>query len=118
MNSEEYIKNCVKLCSPTFNMVDKDILHAVLGLGTEAGEIQDTVKKSLFYGADLDQTNLMEEAGDLMWYLAILLNKLGLSFEEVMEKNIEKLKFRYPEKFTHENALNRDLRGERERLDD
>jgi len=118
VKSEEYIKTCVELCSTSFNMIDKDILHAVLGLGTEAGEIQDAVKRTLFYGAKLDEVNLKEEAGDLMWYLAILLNKLGISFEDVMETNVKKLKLRYPEKFTHEKALNRDLQGEREVLND
>jgi NTP pyrophosphatase (non-canonical NTP hydrolase) len=86
-------------------------------LVTEAGELADVIKKHLYYGADLDYTNLIEEAGDLMWYLSILLDELNVSFSEVMEKNIAKLKKRYPDKFSKEHALNRDLEGEREILE-
>jgi hypothetical protein len=43
---------------------------------------------------------------------------VGFSFEESMEKNLAKLKARYPQKFTGDNALNRDLDNERATLED
>ena len=52
-----------------------------------------------------------------MWYLAILVDELGTSFEELGYINIKKLSSRYPEKFTSENALNIDLDKERDILE-
>ena len=52
-----------------------------------------------------------------MWYLALLFDELKLDPNETMNKNIAKLKARYPEKFSKEKALNRDLEKEREILE-
>jgi NTP pyrophosphatase (non-canonical NTP hydrolase) len=90
------------------------LLHAAMGLATEAGELLDAVKKHVYYGKPLDKTNLFEEGGDIQWYLAVLADYLGYrSFSPMQSKNIAKLKERYPEKFTEEKALNRDLVAER-----
>lgn len=93
------------------------LLHYALGIGTEAGEIQDAVKKLVIYGKELDETNVLEEVGDSIWYMARLLALLGSSFEEVMATNNAKLKARYGDKFTEYAALNRDLDKEREILE-
>lgn len=81
-------------------------------------EFTDAVKKALFYGKDLDVTNLKEELGDLMWYMAIAMEELGTDFETESNRVINKLKVRYPEKFTNELAENRDLEAERRVLED
>lgn len=93
--------------------VTPDLLHGAIGLATEAGEMLDAVKRALFYGADLDRTNLVEELGDLEWYMAVIRDALGVDQEEVQRINIEKLRARYPEKFTRQHALRRDLERER-----
>jgi len=83
-------------------------LHAEIGISSEAGEISGAIKKSIFYGQELNIENIKEECGDLLWYMAILLNEIGSSFDEVMEQNIIKLKKRYPSgKFTEKDALER-----------
>ena len=89
------------------------LLHGAMGLCTEAGEFQDALKRYIFYGSDLDVSNLKEECGDIAWYLAEIMNALGLSFEDVLRLNCEKLRRRYPEKFTNIDAVNRDLEAER-----
>lgn len=94
-----------------------DLLHASMGMVTEAGEFQDALKKHFFYGKEMDTTNLKEEIGDILWYCAIALQALDTDFESVMQTNIDKLKARYPEKFTSEDAINRDLVKEREILE-
>ena len=94
-----------------------DLLHASMGLVTEAGEFQDMLKKHLYYGKELDTVNLKEEIGDVLWYCAIALKALGTNFESVMKTNIEKLQARYPEKFTEYHAKNRNLNKEREILE-
>jgi len=83
-----------------------------MGLCTEAGEFQDELKRDIFYGKEVDLLNLVEECGDILWYVAEILNALDVTFEEVMQKNIDKLRARYPEEFTEHHAINRDLEAE------
>lgn len=97
--------------------VTRDI-HALMGLVTETGELVDAFKKFVFYGKPIDEVNIKEEVGDLFWYIAILCDAHGLSFEQVMETNVAKLKARYPHKFTEQHAVQRDLNAERQTLED
>lgn len=95
-----------------------DLLHASMGLVTEAAEFQDALKKHIFYNEELDKPNLKEEIGDILWYCAIALESLETDFDSVMQTNINKLKSRYPDKFTEKLANNRDLDKERKILED
>jgi NTP pyrophosphatase (non-canonical NTP hydrolase) len=124
MNSSDYIQQALvtetKDYQPTQERVSSKrsvrLLHATMGLCTEAAEALDAVKKHVFYGKPLDETNLMEEIGDLFWYAAILADELGLSFEECQQRNIAKLKARYGERFNEAAAITRDLEKERATL--
>jgi NTP pyrophosphatase (non-canonical NTP hydrolase) len=93
------------------------LVHSMIGLATEAGEIQDMMKKHLFYGKEIDRTNLVEELGDVMWYVGLACSELGVTLDEVMAKNNDKLAARYGDVFTEEAALNRNLKKEREILE-
>ena len=93
------------------------LLHAGMGMCTEAGEFQDQLKRFLYYGKPLDCVNLAEEVGDTMWYLALAANALKLDLVDIATKNIEKLRARYPDRFTEHDALNRDLSAERRILE-
>ena len=93
------------------------LMHAAMGMVTESGEFIDALKKLVIYGKTLDRTNLVEELGDLQWYIALACRALGVSFEEVFERNISKLRRRFPDKFTSEQALIRDLDAERAALE-
>ena len=86
--------------------------HAADGLCTEAGEFKDTLKKWKYYGKPLDYTNLMEELGDMLWYVAIACKALGIDFEYLQLTNIAKLKERYPDKFDGSKATDRDIEKE------
>jgi NTP pyrophosphatase (non-canonical NTP hydrolase) len=88
-------------------------LHGVLGVSSESGELSDALKRHVFYGKPLDETNIKEEVGDVLWYLALLASSIGTTLEECAELNIAKLKARYGEKFSSHSALNRDLTAER-----
>ncbi len=92
------------------------MLHAAMGIATEAGELVDCLKKAVFYGKTLDLVNLKEELGDLSWYEEIMLDCLSTTREQIQDSNISKLKKRYPEKFSEKKALNRDLTQERKSL--
>lgn len=84
---------------------DLRLLHAAVGLAGESGEVVDIVKKAVFYSKGLDVKHVKEEIGDVCWYIAILLDEIGSSFEEVMSLNREKLSKRYPEGFSKEAAI-------------
>ena len=122
MTPNEYILNVLRTESTKDPIVSEfgvnsRILHACMGTTTEAGELVDACKKSMFYGKQLDKVNLAEEAGDVLWYIAILCDELGITFEELFEVTITKLKKRYGDKFSDESAENRDLAAEREILE-
>lgn len=95
------------------NSLTAELMHHIAGVVTEAGELEDAFKKHVIYGKDIDLTNLKEEIGDVLWYLAGLCRLLNTTFEDEAERNINKLKARYGEKFTEEKALVRDLKTER-----
>lgn len=90
--------------------------HAGMGMVTEVGEFMDVLKRFKIYGKKIDFINLGEEVGDLMWYIALTCNALNINLEDVMIKNINKLKTRYPDKYTNEKAINRNLETERQTL--
>jgi len=93
------------------------LLHSAIGCSTESNELLDNLKKHIFYGKELDLVNIEEELGDILWYIQIALNVIDKSFEEIMEKNIDKLKARYSKGFTEADANNRDLEKERKILE-
>ena len=82
--------------------------NAIMGLCGEVGECADIVKKHHFQGHDLDREKLKDELSDVCWYVALLATALGLTLEEVMLHNIEKLKKRYPDGFDKSRSINRD----------
>lgn len=96
------------------------LLHGAMGLQTEIGEFMDTLKKYIFYGYPTDWSNLREELGDIMWYVALLSNTINEGAENSLEQicwaNLRKLATRYPDKFTEKDALNRDLENEKTAL--
>lgn len=100
------------------DMVLSRLMHAVMGMITELGEFVDPLKRHLIYSAALDRTNLGEELGDESWYVAEACNALGARLSAIFERNIEKLRVRFPAKFTEDKALNRDLDAERKALED
>lgn len=82
-------------------------LHAAVGISGEAGEIMDALKKAWVYGKPLDEQNILEEAGDILFYLQALLLECGFSIPDAMYHNIEKLKKRYPEGWNQAAAIAR-----------
>ncbi len=83
------------------------IENGILGLCGETGEIADVLKKYLYQGHELDREHMIEELGDVLWYCAELAEGLGVSLDDVAERNIDKLRRRYPEGFDTERSRNR-----------
>lgn len=70
-----------------------------MGLAGETGELVDLVKKHVFHGKFPAADDLIGELGDVLWYLARLAASYGVSLETVAERNIAKLRERYPQGF-------------------
>jgi NTP pyrophosphatase (non-canonical NTP hydrolase) len=66
-------------------------VHMAMGVSGEAGEILDVVKKYVMYNKPLGRTHLIEELGDLEFYLEGLRQATGITREEVLDHNLVKL---------------------------
>jgi NTP pyrophosphatase (non-canonical NTP hydrolase) len=82
----------------------KVLTYTALGLTGESGEVAEMIKKAFFHGHALDQGALSKELGDVLWYLAVMADGLGLSLESIAAENIAKLRARYPEGFSEERS--------------
>lgn len=78
-----------------------------MGLAGETGETVDIFKKHIYQGKDLDINDVIEEIGDILWYIANLCNVNKITMKECMESNVEKLRKRYPNGFSIKDALER-----------
>ena len=202
MEMNKYIRLAMRTAPKNCDF-QEDILHAGLGMTTEVGELVDQLKRHIFYKKPYDRVHLVEEVGDVLWYVALasralgiqptlmpstvddsmlgeqsvvgtifgrmvttssrfsaialttlptlvkdpsfeedrlagncpicdiliettfrLYNSLGdyckvmgISIEEAMSRNVAKLQARFPEGFTEDKAVNRDLSAERVALE-
>jgi len=80
------------------------LIHAAIGVAGEAGEIIDAVKKHWVYNQPLNEENLYEEMGDIIFYLQKICNIQGWTFKDLMISNTEKLLKRYPTGYSDEAA--------------
>jgi len=98
-----YVKNTPE------DLVDtpRGFTHGILGVATESQELCETFLDHLENGTPLDEVNLREESGDVLWYVACILREAGTTFEAAMAGNIAKLKERFPDKFDEKKARGR-----------
>lgn len=90
-----------------------DLIHMTFGVVGETGELLDTVKKYIIYNIPLDRQNIIEELGDIEFYLEGLRQTLMITREEVLKANVAKLSNRYKASYTDEEAeLRRDKSNE------
>lgn len=99
---EKHLKDVVNKC---WNYAGKakswqdEVMNAVLGLAGEAGEVADLHKK-MFYHSEKDRTlELINELGDVCYYLVKVMDLHGITLEQVLAANKEKLMARYAEFF-------------------
>lgn len=116
MEIKEYQEKSARTLSKLSSKLE-DNLHMTLGLVTESAEIADVYKKKIAYAKEVDEINVKEELGDLMFYVVNFCNINGWDLRDILDTNITKLQVRYPESFSNEKALNRDLDAERVELE-
>lgn len=126
MNEKEFFKNYCEFANSTTSDLGRDdevfkkkfeelsnilggsysrLDNAISGIAGEAGEIADLWKKIKFHGKDFNAENkekMIKELGDMFWYLAQASIALNVPMEEMVNKNIKKLKARHPNGFSQE----------------
>ena len=97
MKMDDYQKKALTTALPSGDDF-KDLLHWVLGISGESGEIAEKFKKIIrdkdSQVSEADKQELAKEIGDVLWYLAVLSNQLGFSFSDVAQQNLDKLQSR------------------------
>jgi NTP pyrophosphatase (non-canonical NTP hydrolase) len=108
---EELVKALIKpgdQILDELSMGDTHLIHMVIGIAGEAGELLDAIKKKAIYRKVLDRENVIEELGDLEFYMEGLRQELGITREECIEANMTKLKKRYSSlKYSDKHAQDR-----------
>jgi NTP pyrophosphatase (non-canonical NTP hydrolase) len=83
-----------------------NLVHAALGIAGESGEVVDIIKKNFAYGKTIDRDHLVEEIGDLLFYVQALCNFIGEPPELIAKKNMVKLSARFHKgTFSAEQAI-------------
>ena len=95
MNFDDYQKRA--LTTVHQSKVDPLMQQTIwaLGIAGEAGEIIEKWKKIIAYKdgkiIDEDLAELAKELGDIIWYVAVMANSLGLSLNDIVQANLKKL---------------------------
>lgn len=93
MNLDEYQRSALLTAAPR----DKknELLHLVLGLVGESGEVAEKFKKWVrdldSEESRIDRADIAKELGDVLWYLAVLADYLDLSLDDIATANLTKL---------------------------
>lgn len=72
-----------------------DYMHHVMGICGEAGELLDAIKKAIIYNKAIDLENVIEELGDIEFYMEGLRQAFDITREQTLNGNITKLAQRY-----------------------
>ena len=108
MNANEYQRKAMR----TATHECYDLANAALGITGEAGEVADIIKKHLYQGHDLYPSEVIDELGDVLWYVALMADYFNVTLGFVMQQNITILKARYPEGFDPVRSVNREEQDE------
>lgn len=105
MNANEYQRLAWSTAKPfyketaggdSFNKLQ--ITCSILALNGEAGELANDLKKMIEAGEPWNEKTtymLIEELGDVQWYIAHTASMLGVTLEDIMGRNVSKLQERY-----------------------
>ena len=100
---EQFVTNLVK----ERGEASKNLEHMAMKAASEAGELIDGIYRHTGYGEALDRANIIEELGDLEFYMAGLRQMLGMTRYETLAANIAKLQKRYKNGYSDQAAIDR-----------
>lgn len=83
------------------------VRNGCYGMNGEAGECIDILKKHEFQKHPFDREKMIDELGDVLWYVAQTATGLDITLDQVAEHNIQKLYGRYPNGFDADRSINR-----------
>lgn len=109
MEMNDYQRKAARTSSAVLSP-DEHLMNGCLGLAGEAGECCDLLKKNQFQDGRAIREKMLDELGDVLWYIAESASALGYTLEEVAVHNVQKLLNRYPEGFDSERSLHRSER--------
>jgi NTP pyrophosphatase (non-canonical NTP hydrolase) len=101
---DEYQEQAVETSCTKGATVETIMMHCMLGLTGEVGEIAELIKKEWFHQHARAWNSIREEIGDVLWYLAVLADGMGVKLSDLAEDNIVKLRKRYPDGFDRERS--------------
>lgn len=110
MEYEDFVASRIKDPADIADSIDSvkaNLIHMILGISGEAGELLDAVKKHTMYGKPLDIDNVIEELGDIEFYLEGIRQHLAVSRATILKRNQEKLTKRYPVSYSDQAAIAR-----------
>lgn len=97
----EFEKMVLALAKPGEDIIETltpekmHLLHMAVGISGEAGELLDAIKKHVVYNKPLDVVNVVEELGDLEFYMQGLRSGINVLREQTILANMHKLAKRY-----------------------
>ena len=110
MTFDEYQKKALTTAGNNYEPLMQRTIWA-MGVAGEAGEVIEKWKKIVAYKdgkvSKDDLTELSKELGDVIWYIAVLADSLGISFSEIIELNVKKLEDRSNRKVIKGSGDNR-----------
>ena len=98
-NFTKHLQHLSDLLNGNYSRLD----HPITYLICEVGEVADIWKKIKFMGLEYNEETrdkMIKELGDICWYLMSASHALDLPFEDIINRNIEKLKLRHPHGFS------------------
>ena len=101
-NLREYQDLC-RRSAKRFDTPEKEILTWGLGITGEAGDVASCIKKTFSHDND-QRAGIRENIGDAMRYAAMICNFFDWDMQDVLDENIEKLRKRFPQGFTTQDA--------------
>ena len=106
MDIKEYQLKAERTVDGTLSHKD-NLCNLVFGVNGECGEVTELIKKNLYHGHILHLDKLIEELGDILWYITNIATLYGIPMTYILDENIKKLEGRYPEGFSKEKSINR-----------
>lgn len=117
MTLVEYSKFVLKLEAPYIGMDEDDyecrqtwrIDHCMRGIFSECGEVEDALKKHINYGLPLNQQNVLEELGDLLFYGTLLANVIRADLQQIDDKFFDHQKSSVYRPAVHQHTIKHDI---------
>lgn len=107
MTMNDFENAALRTAKPGMTQFEQ-LQEGALGLAGEAGEVADYIKKGIYQGHLMKRDRLAEEIGDVLWYCGLLADAIGVNLDEIAQRNIDKLRKRYPEGFDSQRSVNRE----------